>query len=162
MNSRMETADKSIFAIGECVVVHRMVWGLIATCYEMAEVLIANLKNGQHEFLGFDLSSKLRLISTDVASFGHALSEPHYGKTIIYEKNNCRVYKRLNKWIYRINIDIIQILHSAFKIFSTVSIPNAEQRLVSEMVLAFFLFTNSGISLFLKAFLKLPAVLNYI
>jgi nitrite reductase (NADH) large subunit len=57
VNSKMETADESIFAIGECVVVHGMVWGLVAPCYEMAEVLIANLSNGKREFLGFGLSS---------------------------------------------------------------------------------------------------------
>ncbi|MFY9152503.1 MAG: FAD-dependent oxidoreductase [Prolixibacteraceae bacterium] len=96
VNSKMETADASIFAIGECVVVHGMVWGLVAPCYEMAEVLIANLKNGQREFLGFDLSSKLKLIGTDVASFGHALSEPHLSKTIVYENKTRSVYKRLN------------------------------------------------------------------
>ena len=96
VNSKMKTADASIFAIGECVVVHGMVWGLVAPCYEMAEVLIANLRNGQREFLGFDLSSKLKLIGTDVASFGHALSEPHHGQTIVYENKNSGVYKRLN------------------------------------------------------------------
>lgn len=73
-----------------------MVWGLVAPCYEMAEVLIANLSNGQREFLGFDLSSKLKLIGTDVASFGHALSEPHHGQTIVYENKNRGVYKRMN------------------------------------------------------------------
>lgn len=96
VNSKMETADPSIFAIGECVVVHNMVWGLVAPCYEMAETLIKNLQGGTSEFLGFDLSSKLKLIGTDVASFGDALIESDKIKTIVYENKARGVYKRLN------------------------------------------------------------------
>ncbi|HKJ43698.1 MAG TPA: nitrite reductase large subunit NirB [Sunxiuqinia sp.] len=96
VNSRMETADPSIFAIGECVVVHNMVWGLVAPCYEMAEVLVDRLQSGEKEFLGFDLSSKLKLIGTDVASFGEAQAEGDQVKTIVYENKNSGIYKRLN------------------------------------------------------------------
>ncbi|WP_319500244.1 nitrite reductase large subunit NirB [uncultured Draconibacterium sp.] len=96
VNSKMETADPSIFAIGECVVVHNMVWGLVAPCYEMAEVLVQNLAGDSKEFLGFDLSSKLKLIGTDVASFGDALVEDKNIKTIVYENKARGIYKRLN------------------------------------------------------------------
>lgn len=96
VNSKMETADPSIFAIGECVVVHGMVWGLVAPCYEMAEVLVKNLQGDEAEFLGFDLSSKLKLIGTDVASFGDALIQDGKTKTIIYENKSRGIYKRLN------------------------------------------------------------------
>ncbi len=96
VNSKMETADPSVFAIGECVVVHNMVWGLVAPCYEMAETLVKNLQGGTSEFLGFDLSSKLKLIGTDVASFGDALIESDKIKTIVYENKARGIYKRLN------------------------------------------------------------------
>ncbi|WP_163322760.1 nitrite reductase large subunit NirB [Draconibacterium mangrovi] len=96
VNSKMETADPGIFAIGECVVVHNMVWGLVAPCYEMAEVLVQNLQGDSKEFLGFDLSSKLKLIGTDVASFGDALVEDKNIKTIVYENKARGIYKRLN------------------------------------------------------------------
>ncbi|HYQ59184.1 MAG TPA: nitrite reductase large subunit NirB [Draconibacterium sp.] len=96
VNSKMQTADPSIFAIGECVVVHNMVWGLVAPCYEMAEVLIQNLLGESKEFLGFDLSSKLKLIGTDVASFGDALLQDESVKTIVYENKARGIYKRLN------------------------------------------------------------------
>ena len=96
VNSRMETADPNIFAIGECVVVHNMVWGLVAPCYEMAEVLIDQLQGVEAEFPGFDLSSKLKLIGTDVASFGDAQIDGNDIKTIVYENRTSGVYKRLN------------------------------------------------------------------
>jgi nitrite reductase (NADH) large subunit len=96
VNSKMETADPNIFAIGECVVVHNMVWGLVAPCYEMAEVLVQNLQGESKEFPGFDLSSKLKLIGTDVASFGDALVQDENVKTIVYENKARGIYKRLN------------------------------------------------------------------
>ncbi len=96
VSSKMETADPSIFAIGECVVVHGMVWGLVAPCYEMAETLVRNLQGIPSEFKGSDLSSKLKLIGTDVASFGNALAENEKIKTIVYENKARGVYKRLN------------------------------------------------------------------
>lgn len=96
VNSRMETNDPSVFAIGECVVVHNMVWGLVAPCYEMAEVLVRNFEGDNSEFLGFDLSSKLKLIGTDVASFGDAMPTDEKTKTIVYENKVSGIYKRLN------------------------------------------------------------------
>lgn len=96
VNSKMETTDPSIFAIGECVVVHNMVWGLVAPCYEMAEILVKNIEGESKEFLGYDLSSKLKLIGTDVASFGDALIENEKIKTIVYENKSRGIYKRLN------------------------------------------------------------------
>lgn len=96
VSNQMETSDSSIFAIGECVVIHNMIWGLVAPCYDMAEVLIDRLQQGEREFTGFDLSSKLKLIGTDVASFGEAQIEGDDIKTIVYENNTSGVYKRLN------------------------------------------------------------------
>ncbi|KAB2809865.1 MAG: nitrite reductase (NAD(P)H), partial [Paludibacter sp.] len=96
VSSKMETSDPSIFAIGECVMVHNMIWGLVAPCYEMAEVLVRNLEGETAEFSGFDLSSKLKLIGTDVASFGEALPENRKVKTIVYENKASGIYKRLN------------------------------------------------------------------
>jgi nitrite reductase (NADH) large subunit len=96
VNTKMETADPSIYAIGECVMVHNMIWGLVAPCYEMAEVLVKNMEGESREFPGFDLSSKLKLIGTDVASFGEALVENDTIKTIVYENKARGIYKRLN------------------------------------------------------------------
>jgi len=96
VNPKMETSDPSVFAIGECVVVHNMIWGLVAPCYEMAEVLVKNLSGEDARFPGSDLSSKLKLIGTDVASFGDALAQDEKIKTIIYENKARGIYKRLN------------------------------------------------------------------
>ncbi|KAA6439784.1 nitrite reductase large subunit [Dyadobacter flavalbus] len=92
----LRTSDPNIFAIGECALAHHMIYGLIAPGYEMAEVVVANLCGGSREFLPFDMSTKLKLIGTDVASFGDAFIEEPACKTIRYENKAKGVYKRIN------------------------------------------------------------------
>jgi nitrite reductase (NADH) large subunit len=96
VNEKMQTNDPSIFAIGECALYDGLIYGLIAPGYEMAEVLASNLCNSNKEFTGFDMSTKLKLIGIDVASFGdHAISEPDC-RTIIFENKHKGTYKRIN------------------------------------------------------------------
>lgn len=96
VDNYLRTSDISIFAIGECALVHHMIYGLIAPGYEMAEVVVTSLLGGSKEFLPFDMSTKLKLIGTDVASFGDAFIEEPACKTIRYENKAKGVYKRIN------------------------------------------------------------------
>ena len=63
-----------IYAIGECASFKGETWGLIAPGVEMADVLAFNLTEGPHhtmrEMTSPDLSTKLKLMGVDVASFG--------------------------------------------------------------------------------------------
>ncbi|SDM06750.1 assimilatory nitrite reductase (NAD(P)H) large subunit precursor [Siphonobacter aquaeclarae] len=94
VNDRLQTSDRSIFAIGECALAHHMIYGLVAPGYEMAEVVAANLCGGDKTFLPFDMSTKLKLIGVDVASFGDPFTNDC--RTIIYEDTAKGVYKRMN------------------------------------------------------------------
>jgi nitrite reductase (NADH) large subunit len=71
------TQDPDVFAIGECACVDGMVYGLVAPGYAMAEVVADRLLGGTATFPGADLSTKLKLLGVDVASFGdaHAATE---------------------------------------------------------------------------------------
>ena len=96
VDEQMKTNDPFIFAIGECALYDQMIYGLIAPGYEMAEVLAANLCGQRKVFSGFDMSTKLKLIGVDVASFGdHLISEPEC-RTIIFEDRHKGTYKRIN------------------------------------------------------------------
>jgi nitrite reductase (NADH) large subunit len=96
VNGKMQTSDPAIYAIGECALYDQMIYGLVAPGYEMAEVLVENLSNGNKSFHGFDMSTKLKLIGIDVASFGdNAISEPAC-RTIIFEDTHKGTYKRIN------------------------------------------------------------------
>ena len=70
VNDRLETSDLQIFAIGECALHSGMIYGLVAPGYEMAEIVAANLTGADRRFTGADLSTKLKLMGVDVASFG--------------------------------------------------------------------------------------------
>ncbi|TQM81017.1 nitrite reductase (NADH) large subunit [Saccharothrix saharensis] len=66
------TSDEHIYAIGECANLDGVVYGLVAPGYSMAEVVADRLLGGSAEFPGADMSTKLKLLGVDVASFGDA------------------------------------------------------------------------------------------
>src|SRR5258707_398699 len=70
VNEKLQTSDKYIYAIGECALAQGMIYGLVAPGYEMADIVVSNLIGGNKTFTGFDMSTKLKLIGVDVASFG--------------------------------------------------------------------------------------------
>ncbi|QRR00585.1 nitrite reductase large subunit NirB [Dyadobacter sandarakinus] len=96
VNNQLETSDPSIFAIGECALAHHMIYGLIAPGYEMADAVATRLTGGEKEFLPYDMSTKLKLIGTDVASFGEAFAEEPACTTVRYENKAKGIYKRIN------------------------------------------------------------------
>lgn len=96
VNDQMQTSDNKIFAIGECALYEGMIYGLVAPGYEMAEVAAATICDIEKQFKGFDMSTKLKLIGVDVASFGDPfLAEPDC-TSISFEDLNKGVYKRIN------------------------------------------------------------------
>jgi len=68
------TSVKDIYAIGECASWENQTFGLIAPGVEMADVLAFNLTQAKvHSYRQFkrpDLSTKLKLLGVEVASFG--------------------------------------------------------------------------------------------
>ncbi|WP_343688237.1 nitrite reductase large subunit NirB [Chitinophaga sp.] len=92
VNDHLQTTDPAIFAIGECALHNGMVYGLVAPGYEMAEVVATNLTGGNKTFTSYDMSTKLKLIGVDVASFG----DPFTGRPIVYEDTMKGIYKRIN------------------------------------------------------------------
>ena len=96
VNEKMQTSDEDIYAIGECALYEGMIYGLVAPGYEMADIVVNQLTNGSKMFYGYDMSTKLKLIGVDVASFGDAfITEPDC-RTIVFEDTHKGVYKRIN------------------------------------------------------------------
>jgi len=85
VNERLQTSDENIYAIGECALCDGMIYGLIAIGYKMAEIVAANLCGGAKTFKGFDMSTKLKLIGIDVASFGDPFVNEPDGRSIVFE-----------------------------------------------------------------------------
>lgn len=68
----LRTSVPDIYAVGECASWENQTFGIIAPGIEMADVLAHNLTNPdkQKSFTRPDLSTKLKLLGVDVASFG--------------------------------------------------------------------------------------------
>ena len=96
VDDRLQTSDPAIFAIGECALAHHMIYGLVAPGYEMADVVATQLLGETKEFKPYDMSTKLKLIGVDVASFGDPFIEEPACRTIRYENKAKGVYKRIN------------------------------------------------------------------
>jgi nitrite reductase (NADH) large subunit len=64
--------DPHVWAVGEVAAVEGQVFGLVAPGYAMAETVADRLLGGPATFPGADLSTKLKLLGVDVASFGDA------------------------------------------------------------------------------------------
>lgn len=96
VNEKLQTSDSSIFAIGECALYNGMIYGLVAPGYEMADVVVDKLLGGEKSFHGFDMSTKLKLIGVDVASFGDPFVNGNNVKTIVLEDSMKGIYKRIN------------------------------------------------------------------
>jgi len=96
VNDALETSDPHIYAIGESALHGSMIYGLVAPGYDMADTIVTKLIGGEKTFKGFDMSTKLKLIGVDVASFGDPfIAEPH-ARTIVFEDRIKGIYKRVN------------------------------------------------------------------
>lgn len=96
VNERLQTSDPAIYAIGECALAHDMIYGLVAPGYEMAEVVASGLVGEAKEFKPFDMSTKLKLIGVEVASFGDPFPGEPDCRSIVYENKVAGIYKRVN------------------------------------------------------------------
>ena len=67
------TSDPDIYAIGEVAAIEGRCYGLVGPGYTSAEVVADRLLGGAAEFPEADMSTKLKLLGVDVASFGDAM-----------------------------------------------------------------------------------------
>ncbi len=95
VNDRLQTSDSEIYAVGEVALHGGQVYGLVAPGYEMATIVARNLTGGDERFTGTDLSTKLKLLGVDVASFGDFDTGPERAAPLIFEDPLGGVYKKL-------------------------------------------------------------------
>ena len=89
------TDDPAIWAIGEVACIEGRCLGLVAPGYTMAEIVADRLLGGEGTFPGADLSTKLKLLGVDVASFGDAFATEPGGLEVVISDPVGGVYKKL-------------------------------------------------------------------
>ncbi|MDQ0580877.1 nitrite reductase large subunit NirB [Streptomyces rishiriensis] len=91
--------DPHVFAIGECALAaDGRVYGLVAPGYEQAITVAATIADDESEqlsFTGADLSTKLKLLGVDVASFGDAHGTADDCLDVVYSDSRSGLYKKL-------------------------------------------------------------------
>ncbi|MEM1121020.1 MAG: nitrite reductase large subunit NirB [Bacteroidota bacterium] len=97
VNELMQSSDPNIFAIGEAALYNNMIYGLVAPGYEMAEVAVAQIIGDEKTMTPeVDMSTKLKLIGVDVASFGDPMGTSESTHSITFEDKLAGIYKRIN------------------------------------------------------------------
>ena len=89
------TSDPAVWAVGEVACIGGRTLGLVAPGYTMAEVVADRLLGGEGTFPGADLSTKLKLLGVDVASFGDAFAAEPGGLEVVISDPVAGVYKKL-------------------------------------------------------------------
>jgi len=89
------TSDEHVYAIGECACVNGTVYGLVAPGNAMAEVVADRLLGGQSTFERGDMSTKLKLLGVDVASFGDAHAKTEGALEVVFNDAVAGTYKKL-------------------------------------------------------------------
>ncbi|MFF1479619.1 nitrite reductase large subunit NirB [Streptomyces sp. NPDC058301] len=100
VDERCRTSDPAVYAIGECALAcDGKVYGLVAPGYEMAVAVADALASGEEQpeksFTGADMSTKLKLLGVDVASFGDAHGATEDSLDVVYTDARSGIYKKL-------------------------------------------------------------------
>jgi nitrite reductase (NADH) large subunit len=97
IDEHCQTSDPNIYAIGECALYKNRIYGLVAPGYKMAEVACDSLNNSDisEQFTGADMSTKLKLLGVDVASFGDNFAKTPGAKEIVFTNAPQGIYKKL-------------------------------------------------------------------
>lgn len=96
INSKLETSDKDIYAIGECCEYNNQTFGLVAPVYEQADVLAKILGNTDKnaQFCIQDYPTQLKVSGVEVFSAGD-FSEQEKNDEIILNDHANKIYRRL-------------------------------------------------------------------
>ncbi|MGW1884867.1 nitrite reductase large subunit NirB [Streptomyces sp. NPDC001970] len=96
VDERCRTSDPDVYAIGECALAaDGRVYGLVAPGYEMAKTAADAIVGEESRFTGADLSTKLKLLGVDVASFGDAHGTADGCLDVVYSDSRSGIYKKL-------------------------------------------------------------------
>jgi nitrite reductase (NADH) large subunit len=97
IDENCQTSDANIYAIGECALYQNFIYGLVAPGYRMAEVAADRIinSNANNCFTGADMSTKLKLLGVDVASFGDNFGKTPGAREIAFTNAPQGVYKKL-------------------------------------------------------------------
>ena len=94
-DSSCVTEVPDVYAIGEVAAIEGRCYGLVGPGYTSAEVVADRLLGGSAEFGEADMSTKLKLLGVDVASFGDAMGTTPGSLAVVVNDAVKRTYAKL-------------------------------------------------------------------
>lgn len=95
IDDQCRTSDPDVLAIGECALWDNKIYGLVAPGYQMARIAAAQLAGETASFSGADMSTKLKLLGIDVASFGDAQGRTPGCQSYQWTHGPEQIYKKI-------------------------------------------------------------------
>jgi len=95
VDNNCQTSVKDVYSIGESALWNNRIYGLVAPGYQMAKVAVSHITGGSDQFMGADMSTKLKLLGVDVASVGDAHGNTPGSLSYTYSNDVEEVYKRI-------------------------------------------------------------------
>ncbi|WP_434640422.1 nitrite reductase large subunit NirB [Klebsiella sp. I138] len=95
IDNQCRTSDPDVLAIGECALWDNKIYGLVAPGYQMARTAAAVLTGEEASFSGADMSTKLKLLGIDVASFGDAHGRSPGSQSYQWTDGPAQIYKKI-------------------------------------------------------------------
>ena len=95
IDDQCRTSDPNVLAIGECALWDNKIYGLVAPGYQMARIAAATLAGEDACFSGADMSTKLKLLGVDVASFGDAQGRTPGCQSYQWTDGPQQIYKKI-------------------------------------------------------------------
>jgi nitrite reductase (NADH) large subunit len=95
VDDQCRSSDPNVWAIGECAAPGGVMYGLVAPGYDMAEVVVDALLGGAGSFQGADMSTRLKLLGVEVASFGDAFATTDGALELVFADAVAGIYKKL-------------------------------------------------------------------
>ena len=95
IDDRCRTSDPDIYAVGECAEYMGRCYGLVAPGYLMARTAVAALTSGDEKLGTFDMSTRLKLLGVEVASFGDAHALKPGARVLAFTNTVAGTYKKL-------------------------------------------------------------------
>jgi nitrite reductase (NADH) large subunit len=95
VDDTLRTSDPDVYAVGEVALHRETIYGLVAPGYDMVDALVKHLAGQPAAFAGGDMSARLKLLGTDVASFGDPFRDPESTRTIVYDDQLRGRYEKL-------------------------------------------------------------------
>ncbi|MFK3707117.1 nitrite reductase large subunit NirB [Klebsiella sp. NPDC088457] len=95
IDNQCRTSDPDVLAIGECALWENKIYGLVAPGYQMARTAAAELAGDEASFSGADMSTRLKLLGIDVASFGDAQGRTPGCQSYQWTHGPEQIYKKI-------------------------------------------------------------------